>query len=65
MGRTETETRARLPDQSGYVERDTVRVRWDAYGTGDRALLLLPTWSMCTRGCGKRRFTISRVTSGS
>jgi pimeloyl-ACP methyl ester carboxylesterase/predicted glycosyltransferase len=46
MGRTETETRARLPDQSGYVERDGVRVWWDAYGTGDRALLLLPTWSI-------------------
>ena len=46
MGRTDTETPARLPDESGYVERDGVRVWWDAYGTGDRALLLLPTWSI-------------------
>jgi pimeloyl-ACP methyl ester carboxylesterase/predicted glycosyltransferase len=46
MGRTDTETPARLPDECGYVERDGVRVRWDAYGTGDRALLLLPTWSI-------------------
>jgi pimeloyl-ACP methyl ester carboxylesterase/predicted glycosyltransferase len=46
MGRTDTETPARLPDESGYVERDGVRVWWDAYGTGDRALLLLPAWSI-------------------
>jgi pimeloyl-ACP methyl ester carboxylesterase/predicted glycosyltransferase len=46
MGRTDTETPARLPDESGYVERGGVRVWWDAYGTGDRALLLLPTWSI-------------------
>ena len=46
MGRTDTETPARLPDQSGYVERDGVLVSWDAYGTGDRALLLLPAWSI-------------------
>jgi pimeloyl-ACP methyl ester carboxylesterase len=46
MGRTDTETPARLPDESGYVERDGVRVSWDAYGTGDRALVLLPAWSI-------------------
>src|SRR3984885_5630984 len=46
MGRTDTETPARLPDDSGYVERDGVRVWWDAYGTGDRALFLLPAWSI-------------------
>src|ERR1700733_12988534 len=46
MGRTDTETPARLPDESGYLERDGVRVWWDAYGTGDRALLLLPAWSI-------------------
>jgi pimeloyl-ACP methyl ester carboxylesterase/predicted glycosyltransferase len=46
MGRTDTETPARLPDDSGYLERDGVRVWWDAYGTGDRALFLLPTWSI-------------------
>ena len=46
MGRTDTETPARLPDESGYVERDGVRVWWESYGTGDRALLLLPAWSI-------------------
>ncbi len=46
MRRTDTETPARLPDESGHVERDGVRVSWDAYGTGDRALLLLPAWSI-------------------
>jgi pimeloyl-ACP methyl ester carboxylesterase/predicted glycosyltransferase len=46
MGRTDTETPARLPDQSGYLERDGVRVWWEAHGTGDRGLLLLPTWSI-------------------
>ncbi len=43
---------ALLPDASGFVERDGVRVAWDRYGdrgpdTGDRAtVLLLPTWSI-------------------
>ena len=46
MGRTDTETPARLPDQSGYIERDGVRVWWEAYGTGDRAIVLMPTWSI-------------------
>jgi len=46
MGRTDTETPARLPDESGYVQRGGVRVWWESYGTGDRTLLLLPTWSI-------------------
>jgi pimeloyl-ACP methyl ester carboxylesterase/predicted glycosyltransferase len=46
MGRTDTETPARLPDEAGYVERDGVRVWWESYGSGDRTLLLLPTWSI-------------------
>jgi pimeloyl-ACP methyl ester carboxylesterase/predicted glycosyltransferase len=46
MGRTDTETPARLPDASGYVERDGVRVWWEAYGKGDRAIVLMPTWSI-------------------
>jgi pimeloyl-ACP methyl ester carboxylesterase/predicted glycosyltransferase len=46
MGRTATETPARLPDDSGYVERDGVRVWWEAYGSGDLAILLMPTWSI-------------------
>ena len=46
MGRTATETPARLPDDSGYVERDGVRVWWEAYGSGEPAILLMPTWSI-------------------
>ena len=46
MGRTATETPARLPDQSGYVERDGVRIWWEAYGSDDAAILLMPTWSI-------------------
>jgi pimeloyl-ACP methyl ester carboxylesterase/predicted glycosyltransferase len=45
--RTETETAARLPDDEGYVERDGVRVHWEAYGEGGRpAILLMPAWSI-------------------
>jgi pimeloyl-ACP methyl ester carboxylesterase/predicted glycosyltransferase len=45
--RTETETAARLPDDEGYVERDGVRVHWEAYGEEERpAILLMPAWSI-------------------
>jgi pimeloyl-ACP methyl ester carboxylesterase len=38
--------RARYPDQTGYVERDGVRVFWERYGDGEPAILLMPTWSV-------------------
>jgi pimeloyl-ACP methyl ester carboxylesterase/predicted glycosyltransferase len=49
VGRSDTETPARLPDDQGEVERDGVRVHWESYG--DRAhpgpaILLLPAWSI-------------------
>ena len=40
------QTRARYPDQDGYVERDGVRLFYEVYGTGDPTVLLLPTWSI-------------------
>jgi pimeloyl-ACP methyl ester carboxylesterase len=40
------QTRARYPDEDGYVERDGVRVLWERYGDGEPALLLLPAWSI-------------------
>jgi pimeloyl-ACP methyl ester carboxylesterase/predicted glycosyltransferase len=40
------QTRARYPDESGYVERDGVRSYYEVYGSGDRTVLLLPTWSI-------------------
>ena len=40
------QTRARYPDRAGYVERDGVRIAWERYGDGERALMLLPTWEI-------------------
>ncbi len=45
MGRTDTGTPAREPDEIGFVERDGVRSRWERYGDGEPTILLLPTWS--------------------
>jgi pimeloyl-ACP methyl ester carboxylesterase len=38
--------RARYPDETGYVERDGVRVFYEVYGSGEPTVLLLPTWSI-------------------
>jgi pimeloyl-ACP methyl ester carboxylesterase/predicted glycosyltransferase len=43
---TREQSRARLPDETGYVERDGVRIFWECYGTGDQTVLMLPTWSV-------------------
>ncbi len=40
------QTRARYPDESGFVERDGVRVYYEVYGSGEPTVLLLPTWSI-------------------
>ena len=40
------QTRARYPDESGYVERDGARLYWEVYGSGERTVFLLPTWSI-------------------
>jgi pimeloyl-ACP methyl ester carboxylesterase len=40
------QTRARYPDQEGYVSRDGVRVFYEVYGSGYPTILLLPTWSI-------------------
>jgi pimeloyl-ACP methyl ester carboxylesterase/predicted glycosyltransferase len=47
------QTRARYPDQTGYIERDGVRVFWERYGDGDPTLLFLPTWSLVHSRCWK------------
>ena len=46
VGRTDTETPARLPDEQAVVERDGVRIHWESYGEGGPTVLLLPTWSV-------------------
>ena len=38
--------RARLPDESGYVVNSGVRIHYEVHGTGQPALLLLPTWAI-------------------
>jgi pimeloyl-ACP methyl ester carboxylesterase/predicted glycosyltransferase len=43
---TREQTRARYPDDSGYVERDGVNVYYEVYGSGEPTVLLLPTWSI-------------------
>ncbi|MBV8430893.1 MAG: alpha/beta hydrolase, partial [Solirubrobacterales bacterium] len=45
VGRAE-QTRARYPDEEGYVERDGVRLFYERYGSGEPTALLLPTWSI-------------------
>ena len=38
--------RARYPDSDGLVVRDGVEIRYERYGEGRPAILLLPTWSV-------------------
>jgi pimeloyl-ACP methyl ester carboxylesterase/predicted glycosyltransferase len=45
-GRAREQSRARYPDQEGFVEREGVRIFYEVYGEGDRTVLLLPTWSI-------------------
>jgi pimeloyl-ACP methyl ester carboxylesterase len=40
------QTRARYPDEEGYVERDGVRLFYEVYGAGEPTILLLPTWAL-------------------
>jgi pimeloyl-ACP methyl ester carboxylesterase len=40
------QTRARYPDGAGYLERDGVRLYYEIYGSGERTVVLLPTWSL-------------------
>jgi pimeloyl-ACP methyl ester carboxylesterase/predicted glycosyltransferase len=40
------QSRARYPDETGFIERDGVRVFFEVYGTGEPTVLLLPTWSI-------------------
>ena len=42
VAETREQSRARYPDQEGYVERDGVRVFWEAYGNAATTFLLFP-----------------------
>jgi pimeloyl-ACP methyl ester carboxylesterase/predicted glycosyltransferase len=46
IGVRREQTRARYPDEEGFVERDGVRVFWEVYGEGEPTVFLLPTWSI-------------------
>jgi pimeloyl-ACP methyl ester carboxylesterase/predicted glycosyltransferase len=41
-----TETWAFPPEEEGFVERGGVRVHWELFGSGERTVLLLPSWSI-------------------
>jgi pimeloyl-ACP methyl ester carboxylesterase len=40
------QTRARYPDEEGYVERDGVRLFYEVCGSGEPTVVLLPTWAL-------------------
>ena len=40
------QTRARYPDETGYVERDGIKVFWERYGDREPTAMFLPTWSV-------------------
>ena len=40
------QSRARYPDEQGYVEREGVRLFYEVYGAGETTVFLLPTWSI-------------------
>ena len=62
---TREQTRARYPDEEGYVERDGVRVFWERYGEGEQTILLLPTWEIVHSRSGRCRSRTSRGTAAS
>lgn len=38
--------RAKLPDETGFAERDGVRIHYEIYGSGPATLLFIPPWSI-------------------
>src|SRR5215216_6797318 len=40
------QTRARYPDEEGFVERDGGRMFWERHGEGQPTVLLPPTWEI-------------------
>jgi pimeloyl-ACP methyl ester carboxylesterase/predicted glycosyltransferase len=47
------QTRARYPDESGYVERDGVKIFYEVYGEGDPTVLFVPPWALVHSRCWK------------
>jgi pimeloyl-ACP methyl ester carboxylesterase/predicted glycosyltransferase len=44
--RAREQSRARYPDEEGFVERDGVRLHYEVYGSGEPTVFLMPTWSI-------------------
>src|SRR4026207_2569770 len=44
--RTQEQSRARYPEEEGFVERDGVRLFDEVCGAGWTRVLLMPTWSI-------------------
>jgi pimeloyl-ACP methyl ester carboxylesterase len=38
--------KARLPDRSGTIEKDGLRLYYESYGEAERTLMFLPTWTI-------------------
>ena len=38
--------RAKLPSQSGFVDRDGVKIYYEIYGDGPETMVFLPPWSI-------------------
>ncbi len=51
------QSRARYPDDTGYIERGGVKVFWERYGDGDPPVLFLPTWSIAHSRCWKAQIS--------
>ncbi|HKB19683.1 MAG TPA: alpha/beta fold hydrolase [Gaiellaceae bacterium] len=47
------QTRARYPDEDGFVERNGVRIFWERYGETEPTILLPPTWELVHSRCWK------------
>jgi pimeloyl-ACP methyl ester carboxylesterase/predicted glycosyltransferase len=47
------QSRARYPDDEGYVERDGVRTFYEVYGRGEPTILFLSPWSIIHSRCWK------------
>jgi pimeloyl-ACP methyl ester carboxylesterase/predicted glycosyltransferase len=47
------QSRARYPDEEGYVERDGVRTFYEVYGRGGPTILFLSPWSIVHSRCWK------------
>jgi len=47
------QSRARYPDQDGYVERDGVRIFYEVYGEGEPTVMFVPPWAIVHSRCWK------------